>query len=380
MKNKICSQLFRLSIWLIIANEVLAENCKLTDANMDRKWIFLQDNDLLHSDTIKDGETLTLYCNERTNPVDLTCRHGTLDPMPGDAVCNDRLKLSVEPKFKSCHQLGISGQLYDVVYRFSTGLSIDLYTICYSTSSETVVYSIHKSYYFDLPTKNYQRPQFKLTGNPNRARSSSFDADAIFATFKRLLGDQQTYVKSDRDFAVQRGHMANSQDFLTYDQMDATFLYMNVVPMSRGCNLRNWKRIENWIHRKSESTILTGTHDVLYLQHSQTQHLVPIYLMPQQKNPMPLWLYKVVKLQHLCYVFVTLNDHSGKPAVTDTNICRHTSCPEGITFDNDPEACHSYCCDYFHFVEKVGQHVNLCPNLGEYLRAQMFFTVMMMGK
>ncbi|XP_073828478.1 uncharacterized protein [Musca autumnalis] len=349
---------------LIITNAVSAQNCRLTEADMNRNWIFIHNNDILRTDYIPDGDTLTLYCNERTPPVDLSCTRGVLQPMPADVTCTDRLKLTVEPKNVACSASGKTGMLYDMTYKWSTGYSIVLYSVCYSTPSETVLYSTHKTYGFNLPTSKYQAPTFRQLGHMNGARAKSFGAEEVFSTFNRLLGPQQTYVKSNRDFAVQRGHMANAQDFITYDQMDTTYLLMNVVPMSRGCNIRNWKHAENWIHKlpspNTYATVLSGTHDVLQLQHSQTHLLVPMYFMAGEKNPMPLWLYKVVKYNNKCHVFVTLNDHSKRPAITDTDICEPTQCPSGIDFNKDPEACISYCCDYQHFVKEMGNHVKLC--------------------
>ncbi|XP_011294811.2 uncharacterized protein LOC101892747 [Musca domestica] len=364
MKNGIFSKLCYLYTFSALSNVVLGQNCQLTDSIMNRNWIFLSNNDLLRTDYIADGGTLTLYCNEHSAAWDLKCTKGTLEQLPYDAVCSERLSLSVVPQYKACSADGANGQLYDMVYSFATGFTVTLYTICYCTSRETVLYSIHKAYGFNLPTGNYQRPQFKLLGNPNRARADSFGSDEIYKTFQTLLGDGQTYVKSNRDYAVQRGHMANSQDFLTYDQMDATFLYMNVVPMFRGCNLRNWKRIENWIHRLPDkhtyATVVTGTHDVLYLQHSQTHRFVPMYLMPDEKNPMPMWMYKVVRYQGECYVFATLNDVSSLPAIQYSNICRITACPAGLTLDEEPGSCVSYCCGYRHFVQQVGDFAKMC--------------------
>ncbi|XP_058976821.1 uncharacterized protein LOC101901679 isoform X2 [Musca domestica] len=366
MGNKILFHTFVFYV-LIISNVAWAQNCQLSEANMRRDFIFIHKNDILRTDYIPDGDSLTLYCNERTQPVDLTCSRGVLQAMPAGAACTDRLKLTVQATKKPCSASGVSGELYDMVYKWSTGHSITLYSICYSTQRETVLYSTHRTYGFNLATPIYNqrlRPTFKQLGHMNGARVKSFEADDIYQRFNTLLGPQQTYIKSNRDFALQRGHMANSQDFLTYDQMDATFLYMNVVPMARGCNIRNWKHVENWIHKlpsaTTYATVLSGTHDVQYLQHSQTHRFVPIYLMAGEKNPMPMWLYKVVKYNNRCHVFVTLNDHSKNPAIRATNICQPTQCPQGISFSSDPEACISFCCDYSEFVKQVGNHAKLC--------------------
>ncbi|XP_073825959.1 uncharacterized protein [Musca autumnalis] len=176
-------------------------------------------------------------------------------------------------------------------------------------------------------------------------------------------------------YVVHQGHMVNVQDFITKDQKDATMLNINIVPMFAKCNLGNWKKVENWINKKAggdtrnsgatnnyaliPDNVVTGTFDVLQLA-DQNKKLVPIYLMPRQKNPVPMWLYKVVKFDGKCHVFLVLNNPTQVEPAGRANLCKPVQCPDGLSYSADSNDCLSYCCDYQSFVGRVGAHARLC--------------------
>lgn len=320
-------------------------------------------NDILRKDYIDNGTHLQLYCNANTPAIRLHCNNGKLDDMPSNVICKGRLSAQAIGRSTTCAADGLAGKLYDVAYRFPTGSIITLYTVCYSTAADTVLYSIHEAHRSYSSASSFKRGNWKdLLGRSNR--HDSFRAANIYKTFTRLLGPQQTYMRSNRDFALHRGHMANIQDFITYDQREATMVDMNSVPMSRSCNSGNWKRIENWIHTtiwsNTAAKIVTGTHDVLHLAHSQSPRFVKIYLMANGMNRMPRWVYKVFRYNNACHVFIALNDPSVRPARTVTPICTPTSCPNDLIFSRNKTACIAYCCDYRKFVQQVGTHAMLC--------------------
>ncbi|XP_075157953.1 salivary endonuclease-like [Haematobia irritans] len=176
------------------------------------------------------------------------------------------------------------GQMYDIRYNLPIGrTSISLYQVCYNKAREEAVYSHHLVYGSTIAASTYQRPQF-VTGNVvDQARANSFEAANVYNAFVGLLGPNQEYVKStsQSDRIIDRGHLANSQDFLTYDQMDETFKYINVIPQFASINRSNWKRLENWVHNLPQgmqyAEVITGTYGVLELEHSQSKKMTPMF-------------------------------------------------------------------------------------------------------
>ncbi|XP_065364791.1 uncharacterized protein LOC135957888 [Calliphora vicina] len=360
-----------LTILVIIQEGVLAKNCKLTSDDMDKKWIFATRPtrttwDVLHTDNIKDQSTLYLVCKSMTRVRQILCKNGKLvEKKTPKFKCPGRIKADValQPVQNSCRRMG--GDMYEVRYTLPGKNIIPLYEVCYSKRNEQALYSIHKSYGFNLAASTYKRPSvFKKDNIVSRERELSFQAANIYNSFVRLLGDKQKYVADNTTLVLERGHLVNSQDFPTYDQMDETFKYVNVMPQFRGSNRRNWKRIENWIHnlpaRNRYAVVVTGSFDILSLTHSTSKVNIPMYLMPNNKNPIPLWTYKVVKYANMCYAFVTLNNDYNKNVKISTYYCRSVACPRGLTFNSEPDSGVSYCCNYNQFVRSIGRHAALC--------------------
>lgn len=343
----------------------MAQQCNLGATQMDKRWVYMFGNTILHTDFIPDKGILDLVCTEKNDRIRLLCNRGTLQSWPANADCTNRKKASVITDNVKCSANNMHGVLYKVEYKWQDGTTDFLYEVCYSSSAETVLYARHKTYGFNLPVSNYKRPTFAQSGVVSRQRADSFSSSSIYKKFNALLGPKQKYVTSEFDFAVQRGHLANSQDFVSFDQMDETFKYINVIPQFRGSNLGNWKTLENWVHMLPAKTkyanVVTGTIGILTLPHSKIRsRKVPIYLMANRKNPMPLWIYKVVEYNGECYAFVSLNNESKKILPPIITMCKKTTCPKGLVFSRKRESGASYCCDYNYFVSRVGKHAKLC--------------------
>ncbi|KAM7348130.1 salivary protein Tsal1-like [Cochliomyia hominivorax] len=258
----------------------------------------------------------------------------------------------------------MDGELYQIRYNLPSNTRVPLYNACYSKVMEQSLYTRHKTYSFNLVATNYTRPSFKRDNVVSRERELSFQTANVYNTFVNLLGPQQRFAPDDKTSILERGHLANSQDFLTFDQMDETFKYVNVIPQFRGSNRSNWKRIENWIHslprNNTYAEVVTGSFDILRLPHSVNNAMIRMYLLPNNKNPIPLWTYKVVKYDNSCYVFVTLNNDFNTNPNINTPYCRTIACPRGLQFSNAPNSGVSYCCNYNYFVRQIGRHAALC--------------------
>lgn len=338
---------------------------------MDKRWIYAvrptpNSWDVLHTDFLVDQQKLFLICDNTSTAIELQCNHGVMTSIPANANCARRIKASVTPiaNDNSCRLKG--GEMYNVRYVLQGDFNISLYHICYRRSNERSIYAHHLAYGFNLAASSYQRPQFLLSGIVSRQRADSFEARNVYEAFVRLLGPQQRYTNSSRDVILDRGHLVNSQDFLSYDQMDETFKYVNVMPQFSGINRSNWKRIENWIHNLPEKNkyaeVVTGNYGTLELQHSQSNNSIPMFLMSDHKNPISKWIYKVVKYNGECYVFITLNNPYSTTSNTNGGsiLCQNTPCPTNIKLNSDVGSGLSYCCNYRNFVRKVGQHAALC--------------------
>ncbi|XP_037806847.1 uncharacterized protein LOC119600591 [Lucilia sericata] len=358
---------------LIIIEGILAQNCQLNAAFMDKKWIYATKPtantwDVLHTDYIEDRKRLYLICNNAmTNVRRIYCNRGIWQEETHDLTCPRRLKANVVKigNENSCSQL--NGELYQVRYTLTDGSIISLYEVCYSTQNEQSLYARHKAYGFNLAASTYVRPMFSRSNVVSRERELSFKAENIYNTFVRLLGSKQTYVPNEKTLILDRGHLANSQDFLTYDQMDETFKYVNVMPQFRGGNRSNWKRIENWVHnlpvKNTYAEVVTGSIGILSLPHSEHNTQIPMYLMSNEKNPIPLWLYKVVKYKNECYIFATLNNEFNTNSSISPPFCNSTACPRQLEFNPSLNSGVSYCCDYNSTAAKIGSHAILCNSV-----------------
>ncbi|XP_013117748.1 uncharacterized protein LOC106095054 [Stomoxys calcitrans] len=355
---------------LIIAKDVWGKQCRLNAKNMDRKWIYAVKNpankyELLHTEMLKDQQKIFLICKS-IKMIQLQCKKGKVSSIPPSITCSRRMRATITAIANEAACLQKGGAMYDVRYTLPTGKRVlSLYQVCYNKNTEEAIYSRHRAYGFRLSASTYKRPQFATGGVVSVARADSFEFGNVYNSFVRLLGSGQDYIKSANlsDRVMERGHLANSQDFLTYDQMDETFKYVNVMPQFGSINRRNWKRIENWIHNLPKNNqyaeVVTGGFEVLELPHSKTRKSTPMYLMVNNKNPIPKWTYKVVKYNGVCHAFVTYNNPYTN-TVASNSPCLAVPCPTGLTFNPDLGSGPSNCCNLRYLVQKVGQQAALC--------------------
>lgn len=362
----ICNILFTI---LFILQGISAQNCQLDASKMYKNWIYIikptpQEWDVLHTDYLQDQTSLYLFCYNDPQILVIRCNRGNLI-LPRITQCNSAYPSNIKSMNNEVSCGAMDGNFYQVQFNLPDGTFIKLYEICYSQKNERVVYTRHSSFGFNALINNYEGPQFLPHDVVSMGCVNSYKTDKIYNTFVSLLGKKQTYIKNNRDSVIERGHLVNVQDFLTSGQKRSTYKYANVMPQFRGSNRSNWSRIENWIRRLvtpgTHAEIVTGSFDVLSLPHADPPNVnMPMYLMEGNKNPIPLWLYKVVKYADICHVLLSLNNQfNTNKNITATN-CIPTECPRGLEFSKELKHGVSHCCDYDYFKNNFGSQVSLC--------------------
>lgn len=107
--------------------------------------------------------------------------------------------------------------------------------------------------------ENLQRSEFEL----GRERATNFIQDSNIPLEYQSSGSD--YYKSGYD----RGHMAASRNYtLTSELMKETYIYTNVVPQIPSNNRGIWKRLENYVRLKADSTeilyVISGSIETDY--------------------------------------------------------------------------------------------------------------------
>jgi DNA/RNA endonuclease G (NUC1) len=123
-------------------------------------------------------------------------------------------------------------------------------------------------------------------------------------TPQNILYDTRTVEDSKNSKVLQkyfaRGHLTPDSDRISKSWRDATYFYMNTVPMWQRINNGIWKRIEN-AARSVASGI--GNNIQVYTGGFQSQGDLTV-----NGVEVPKWLFKVVVKPGAGIAFVTLND------------------------------------------------------------------------
>lgn len=142
------------------------------------------------------------------------------------------------------------------------------------------------------------------------------------------------------------------------DQMFNTFKYVNVVPQFVSINDGNWEKIEKWVRglipRGSSLIVRSGAVGVLSLATDAGGTKKQAYLITEQsKNPIPEWMYKMVRdVQHkLLYVFLTYNNIYENKKPTPHKACKPIPCP--LPLEDTPRAGYTYCCKPEDFAKLI---------------------------
>ena len=90
----------------------------------------------------------------------------------------------------------------------------------------------------------------------------------------------------ETDQALERGHLAPRGDFFYSTEQEATFYYVNVVPMWKSINRGNWNRLELSvrhlaINKRKILQVWTGAWGILKLKDAWNQ---PMNVVLESKN------------------------------------------------------------------------------------------------
>ncbi|XP_017140044.1 uncharacterized protein LOC108154301 [Drosophila miranda] len=293
--------------------------------------------------SVQAGEVLHMIC-QPDDIVQTTCEPDTnfnpplpmscIYPMPATAtIVTDA----------SC-----PATMYSIGYTINNQ-QLELYRACYDRTNVRALFTTHTVYgktFFPARPPVY----FSLDNVLSPADASTFMPSSIYGAFRRIFGENQTYIPFSRDVVINRGHLTPSADFLYEDQMSATFKYVNVVPQFKTINDRNWEAIERWvrslIHGGGSLRIKTGAVGTLKLPtDSEPPVLRPIILGDDTKNPVPEWMYKVVRTStnQPVAIFLTYNNIYAPERPNALKFCETVPCP--IFLPNTAVDGFTYCCN-----------------------------------
>uniref|UniRef100_A0A6A7G4Z5 DNA/RNA non-specific endonuclease n=1 Tax=Hirondellea gigas TaxID=1518452 RepID=A0A6A7G4Z5_9CRUS len=263
--------------------------------------------------TVPEGAELVLACPETVidelnqEVVQATCLGDTTLTVDGEDYSLSELGCAKRPRETLMKDLGSCGGSigtehaigFDVVgYDF-----YELVRVCFDPEEEANLYSTHtiRGAYEAASDSNPDRPSFKSdSGFYSVSVSTCYEQKTQIALMEDILGDSSVIdVNSNLYFA--RGHLAPDADFVTEQERDATYYYINVAPQWQTFNNGNWKMLEFDVRelssvRGSDLTVWTGTWKVLEMDDINNNG-VDIYLGLSEGEsvvPAPAVMWKVV--------------------------------------------------------------------------------------
>ncbi|XP_022233902.2 uncharacterized protein LOC111082035 [Drosophila obscura] len=292
---------------------------------------------------VQTGEVLHMIC-QPNDIVQTTCQRNTNFSRPLPLRCNNPMAASATiVTDASC-----PATMYSIGYTINNR-RLELYRACYDRTNVRAIFTRHtvygKTFYPTRPCADFSRD-----GALSEADARTFTVRSIYDAFRRIFGNTQTYIRNNRDVIINRGHLTPSADFLYGDQMCATFKYVNVVPQFKSINDRNWETIERWVRNRIRGggslMIKTGAVGNLILP-NRARPPVPhrVILGTGTKNPVPEWMYKVVRTstnQPLA-VFLTYNNIYAPRRPNAPAFCTSVPCPMPLV--NTAVAGFTYCCN-----------------------------------
>ncbi|XP_016926844.4 uncharacterized protein [Drosophila suzukii] len=337
--------------------------CIIHKSLLSTKNIYLSHNngkyDIQHSDMVANGQTIYLLCNGGIQRTGFQCQsNNDFNPPLNTAICSVPFVPSVVQLRKpDCLN---PSRMYMVGFNVN-GNFMELYRNCFNGNSLAFQHSIYMVYRHENTAPRPTPPWTSdgLSGGFDNA----YEGRATQACLLTNLGATQPQCKFDR------GHMTPASAFMFTEHKKATFKYLNAIPQYRGINRGNWKTVETWVNNvvKGLYDSTTRTYDVLKvctgamgvhrLRHTNNNNMISIFLLDNNKIPVPEWMYKIVS--HLSgdkWVMLTYNDVI-VPAQQDLKqICRQINCHPGLHL-NGRSVGHTVCCDPFHFISRNVPHL-----------------------
>ncbi|KAH8332804.1 hypothetical protein KR074_011072, partial [Drosophila pseudoananassae] len=296
---------------------------------------------------VRTGEVLHMVCQEN-DIVPITCQiNGIFDrKFPMD--CPN----PIAPTATIVEDASCSATMYSVGYTIHNS-HLELYRACYDRTFVKALFTTHSVFQKSFSTER-ACPQLTTDGALSDADGNSFTPANVFNSFRRILGRNQRFIRNDRDTVILPARLTPSADFLFGDQICATSKYINVVPLFKSINDGNLQTIERWVrttvgvggHMRIRTGVL-GTLSLRGTERRRRQH--PIFLIAPNKNPVPEWIFKVVRTaaNQPHTVFLTYNNIFGNRRPNAPNFCRSVPCP--VPLANTAAAGYTFCCNAASF-------------------------------
>ncbi|XP_044251458.1 uncharacterized protein [Drosophila takahashii] len=318
------------------------------------------------SDIVPVGQKVYLLCYGATSLPEFECKSDfqnqihVFDPPLNTARCSTPFEASVvHLPDTSCP---VPYVMHAVGYQFN-GLFLELYRNCFDRDHLAFQHSIYKAYRFKHTAS---RPNPSWNSDQIGPFDIAYLGSTVRACFLTNLGAEQPQCSFDR------GHMTPASAFIFKELKSATFRYLNAVPQYSKVNRGNWKRIETWVNNLvmgnydyyetyDELQVCTGTIGVHELKHNNYNNMIPIYLLDNNKIPVPKWIYKIVR--HISgnrWVMLTYNDVIPPREREINHICTQIWCHEDLQLNNNGVG-HTVCCEPYDFIERNLRHLrNVC--------------------
>ncbi|EDW53264.1 uncharacterized protein LOC6612600 [Drosophila sechellia] len=356
-----------LSLYFFV--ESVQANCLIDLAHLNANYVYLSKNNgvynIQRSDIVQVHQTLYLLCNGGLHHTTFLCRYdNAFSPALSSAACAPPDPVVVKVPDTSC---SIPSATFAVGFFYNERF-MELYRNCFDGYSLAFQHSIYKAYRYinTVPRPNPTWQSDQLSGGFDNA----YEGRATQACLLTNLGAVQPQCKFDR------GHMTPASAFISTELKKSTFRYLNAIPQYRGVNRGKWKAVETWVNNMVRGLYdnpvinnvqIPRTYDVLKvcigvlgvhrLRHNTNNNMIPIYLLDNNKIPVPEWMYKIVS--HLSgdkWVMLTYNDVSLPNQQALGQICHVIPCHPGLNI-NTRDVGHTVCCDPYRFITINAPHL-----------------------
>ncbi|XP_043655034.1 uncharacterized protein LOC122621281 [Drosophila teissieri] len=348
-----------LSLYFFVGS--VQARCHIDLSHLEGNNLYLSNHngvyDIQRSDIVEIGHSVHLLCNGGHISPALECKsNNVFSPALSSAACAPAKPVVIVVSDTSCSP---PSSMYAVGYTFN-GNFMELYRNCYDHNSLAFQHSIYKTYRYVNSASRPHPPweSDQLSGGFDNA----YEGRATQACLLTNLGASQPQCKFDR------GHMTPASAFISKALKESTFRYLNAIPQYQGVNRGKWKTVETWVNNMVRGMYdETRTYDVLKvcigalgvhrLKHNRNNNMIPIYLLDNNKIPVPEWMYKIVS--HLSghkWVMLTYNDRISPSDKAIEAICEVIPCHQGLQFTTRL-AGHTVCCEPYPFITKNAPHL-----------------------
>ncbi|XP_050079715.1 uncharacterized protein LOC126567539 [Anopheles maculipalpis] len=225
---------------------------------------------------------------------------------------------------------------------------------CYNLQTNSAIYSRHviRGQAINDKIVDRRKTSFRAGDIDTKFRDAYLQRSQQ-TRFRNLLGPVggNRYFVTNAKFLA-RGHLAPDADGIFRPWQQASYYYVNAVPIWQKVNNCNWKAVENAAREmaarlREDVLIFTGVHDILTLPNDHG-HQIPITLRVEGIE-VPKWIWKIIKWPEMdaAMVLVTHNDPFRQDALpADELLCPDVCAQYGWTKENyrDSERGYTYCC------------------------------------